>query len=247
MLERTADRLNCCPFRTELMKRIEEFSSPLPSSLERDIEDAKQRLNTMPALERIDIFQRVFSPKGLERSGWALPGAPFVGVQGSTVSPELNAYATGLLRELLDHGTLPQLNSYQAVNAIAHTVPHYKSAEMRKVTGFGIFAMTAAWCLPSPLSSFLPALIAIPTILYVRHVARKPDIHAAFATGCLIEALDANEVLRNGEKPPTLRSTFDSYFNNPSIRASYQNPLQSEGFMAARTLRIFGYSGTEIL
>lgn len=247
MLERTAERLKCSPFRTELMRRIEEMSSPLPSSMEGDIEAAKQRLNTMTPPELIDLFQRLFSPTLLERSAWALPSVPFVRGHGSTIPPEVTEYATGLLRELLDRGSLPQRHSHRSINAIAQTLPRYKIADVRNAASLGLVAMTSTLCLPSPLPLFLPALVAIPTVLYIRHLARKPDVHGGFAIGCLIEALDANEILNNGEKPPTLASTFHSYFSNPRIPASYHNPIHSEGFMAARTLRMFGYSGIEIL
>jgi hypothetical protein len=92
----------------------------------------------------------------------------------------------------------------------------------------------------------LPVIVGVSAMLYVRHLARRPNPHGAFAAGCLLEALDANQVLHNGDTIPTLMSTMHYYFKDPDAPLSYYNPLQSEGFLAARTLRIFGYSNVEI-
>jgi hypothetical protein len=116
-------------------------------------------------------------------------------------------------------------------------------AETRTAAIKGI-AATALCALIGP--PILPVIVGASAMLYVSHLARRPNPHGAFATGCLLEAIDANRVLHNSDTIPTLMSTMHSYFNDPGIPQSYQNSIQGEGFLAARTLRIFGYSNIEI-
>ncbi len=225
------------------MNRIEEASIPLSPSLETDINNACQYLDTLKALERVEVVQRIFTPDLWERPGWALASAPFISVNGSTIPDEVTEHATRLVREVLERGTLPSLNAYEAIQALGHSMPHYKRTATRTIAAMGIAATVACGVFGPP---FLSAVVGVSAMMYVRHLARKPDLHGAFATGCLLEATDANRVMHHGDTIPTLMSTVQAYFKDPDILLSFQNPIQSEGFLAARILRIFGYSNVDI-
>ena len=225
------------------MNRIDEALHPCSPNFEVDIIHAAKRLDAMNALERVELFQKIFNPALWERPGWALPRPPFINATNATVPDEIKEHVTRLIRGMLDRGTLPGANSMKVIQELSRWVPNYKMAETRIVALRGIAATTLCALIGPPI---LPVIVGVLAMLYVRHLARRPNLHGAFVAGCLLEALDASQVVRNGDTIPTLVSTMDSYFKHPGIPVSYQNALTSEGFLAARTLRIFGYSNVEI-
>jgi hypothetical protein len=226
------------------MNRLEEASHPLPSSLEDDVALARTRLESMSPIAQLEIVQRFFTPALMERSAWAIPGCPFVRVSSPSIPAEIQEFMKSMIDEILTFGTLPPAMSIGAINALGMSVPRYKTAMVRHLTLLtGAVTIGAAACGPLWAAA---AVLATGAFL-IRGLRRQPDLHGEFAAGCLLECMDADQVIRgNKDTIPTLTKTFDSYFNDPSVPQTYHNNLQSEGFLAARTLRIFGYAPLDI-
>lgn len=244
-LQEAAERLNCCAFRTELMHRIEQASEPLSSSLEQDIALARTRFERMSPQSQLELVQQVFTPAIMDRAAWAIPGCPFVKVASPDIPPEAQEFTKTLIREVLDCGSLSPLMAFGALNALGLAVPRNKTAAVQHLT-----VITGVATIGALLGGFSwgAAAVVATGALMVRRVLRSPDLHREFAAGCLLECIDADQVLRGrSDTIPTLQESVDSYFNDPKVPRLYKNILQSEGFLAARTLRVFGNRPIEIV
>jgi hypothetical protein len=226
------------------MNRLEEASHPLPSSLEDDVALARTRLESISPEAQLEIVQRVFTPAIMERAAWAIPGCPFVRVSSPSIPAEIQEFMKGMIDEILTFGTLPPAMSIGAINALGMSVPRYKTHTVRNLTLLtGAVTIAAAACGPLWAAA---AILATGAFL-IRGLRHQPDLHGEFAAGCLLECMDADQVIRGTRDTiPTLTKTVDSYFNDPSVPQTYRNAVQSEGFLAARTLRIFGYFPLDI-
>ena len=234
------------------MHRIEEALNPLPPSLESDTARARDLFHRMSPESQTEIFQQVLNPAILERPAWAIPGCPFVHVASAPIPEIVQQVVTQTIDELLAYGSLPPHMSFNAMNALGMSVPRYKADETREVVstmvgGALVLGVGAAMGM-SPYVTFVMTTILGSAVAWgVIDLMRRPDYHGEFAAGCLLECMHADQVLRGrSDTIPTLTESVHSYFNDPNIPRVYNNPVQSEGFLAARTLRIFGYSPVEI-
>ena len=234
------------------MQRIEEALDPLPPSLESAAAQARDRFHKMSPESQTEIFQQVLNPAIMERPAWAIPGCPFVHVESAPIPEVVQQVVTQTIDELLDHGSLPPHMSLNAMNALGTSVPRYKAHETRAiVSAMGAITLGlsvgAAMGMSAFTTSAMATIVGGAGAFFLRDLMRRPDYHGEFAAGCLLECMHADQVLRGrSDTIPTLTESVHSYFNDPNIPRVYNNPVQSEGFLAARTLRIFGYSPVEI-
>ena len=244
-LQEAAERLNCCAFRTELMHRIEQSSEPLPSSLEQDVALARTRFERMSPQAQLEIVQQVFTPAIMDRAAWAIPGCPFVKVASPDIPAEAQEFSKKLIHEILDCGNLSPLMAMGALHALGFNVPRTKTASVQTLMLLTSVATIGAVICGAPWGA---AAIVATGALMVRGVLRRPDPHREFAAGCLLECMDADQVLRGtSDTIPTLQDSVDSYFNDPKVPRLYKNILQSEGFLASRILRAFGNRPVDIV
>lgn len=144
---------------------------------------------------------------------------------------------TEMCRSLLATGLLPIHEVEDALTALAlnskDRIHDDQTFALCGLVSLGV-AMTA---------SFDSAWITGAAILYGAHLCNqfinRVDPRDEFFIGFVLENRDAFGTILT-ENLLELKSTLAGTFENPSLRSHYRRHLQVEGFLAARTLRLFG-------